>query len=90
MYGLLKGEGGVIYENSSVEYDCRRYPMVYGIEVTKVRRRIQISSVWNFHTAVLNFRVSVSVECMSLPDGECRSVSYGVMKIQNVFAIVQK
>ena len=71
-------------------YDCRRYCVVYGIEVAKVGRWIGISSVWNFQTAVLNWRASVLLECTSFPDGECRSVSYGVMKIRKSVAIVWK
>ena len=89
MYGLLKG-GGVISENSSVEYDCGRYSMVYGIEVAKVGRRIQTSSVWTRQTAVLNFRASVLIECMRSPDGKCRSVLYGVRKIRKLVAILRK
>ena len=80
--------GGVISDNVSVEYDCRRYPTVYGIEVTKFGRWIRIISVWNFQTAVFNCRASVSLECMRSPDGGCRSVSYGVMKIRKTVAIV--
>ena len=64
--------------------------MVYGIEVAKVRRRIGISSVWTRQTVVLNFRASVLLECTSSPYGECRSVSYGVMKIRKLVAIVRK
>ena len=64
--------------------------MVYGIEVVKVRRRIGISSVWTRQTVVLNFRASVLLECTSSPYGECRSVSYGVMKIRKLVAIVRK
>ena len=71
-------------------YDCRRYRMVYGIEVAKVGRRIRISSVWIHHTAVFNCRVSVSLECMISLDGGCRSVSYGIMKIRKSVAIVRK
>ena len=62
--------------------------MVYGIEVAKVGRWIRIISVWNFQTAVLNCRASISLECMSSPDGGCRSVLYGVMKIRKSVAIV--
>ena len=64
--------------------------MVYGIYVAKVGRRIRISSIWTRQTVVLNFRASVSLECMSSPDGECRSVSYGVMNIRKSVAIVRK
>ena len=64
--------------------------MVYGIEVAKVGRRIGISSVWNCQTVILNCRASVSLEYMSSPDGEYRSVSYGVMEIRKSVAIVRK
>ena len=64
--------------------------MVYGIEVAKVGRRIRISSVWNCQTVILNCRASVLLECMSSPDGECRSVSYGFTNIRKSFAIVRK
>ena len=64
--------------------------MVYGIEVAKVGRRIGISSVWTRQTVVLNCRASVSLEYMSFLDGECRSVSYGFMKIRKSVAIVRK
>ena len=83
-------KGGVISENSSVEYDCRRYFMVYGIEVAKFMRQTRISSVWTRETAVLNCIASVLLECMSCSDGECRSVAYGVMKIRKLVTIVQK
>ena len=56
--------------------------MVYWIEVVKVGRRIGISSLWTRQTVVLNFIASALLECMSLPDGECRSVSYEVMIIR--------
>ena len=64
--------------------------MVYGIEVAKFGWRIWISSEWTRQTAVLNCRASVSIECMSSPDGKCRSVLYGVMKIKKSVAIVRK
>ena len=64
--------------------------MVYGIEVTKAGRRIVISSVWTRQKVVLNFRESVSLECISSPDGECRSLSYGFTKIRKSVAIVRK
>ena len=80
----------MIFEDISVEYDCRRYRMVYGIEVVKVGRRIRISSVWTRQGVVLNCRASVLLECMSCSDGECRSVAYGVMKIRKLVTIVQK
>ena len=64
--------------------------MVYGIKVAKVGRRIRISSVWTRQTVILNCRASLSLECMSSPDGECRSVSYGFMKIRKSVAIVRK
>ena len=89
MYGLLKG-GGVISENCSVDYYCRRYRMVYGMEVAKFGRRFGIGSVWTHQTVVFNCRASVLLECMSSPDGEYRSVLYGVMKIRKSVAIVRK
>ena len=58
--------------------------------VSKFGRRIRISSVCTRQTVVLNCRASVLLECMSSPDGECRSVSYGVMNISKLVAIVQK
>ena len=64
--------------------------MVYGIEVAKFGRRIQISSVWTLQTAGLNCRASVLLECMSFPDGECRNALYGVMNIQKSVVIVPK
>ena len=64
--------------------------MVYGVKVAKFGQRIGISSVWTRQTVVLDCRVSVSLECMSSPDGECRSVSYGVIKIRKSVPIVQK
>ena len=64
--------------------------MVYGIEVAKFGRRIGISSVWTCQTVVLDCRAIVSLECMSSPDGECRSLSYGVMNIWKLVAIVRK
>ena len=64
--------------------------MVYGIKVAKVGRRIIIIIIWNHHTVVLNCRVNVSRECMSSPDGEGISLSYGVMKIRKSVAIVWK
>ena len=82
--------GGLISENCSVEYDFRRYCMVYGIEVPAVGQQIGISSVWNRQTVVLNCRASVSLECMSSRDGECRSVLYGVTKIRKLVAILWK
>ena len=36
MESMDSSKGELIYENSSVEYYCRRYRMVYGIEVAKV------------------------------------------------------
>ena len=53
-------------------------------------RQTQLSSVWTRETAVLNFIARVSLECMSWSDGECRSVSYGVMNIRKLVTIVQK
>ena len=88
MYGLLKGGGD--FRKKSVEYGCRRYRTVYGIEAAKVRQWIRNSSVWTLHTAVLNCRTSVSLECTSSPDGECRSVSFGVMKIRKSVVIMRK
>ena len=64
--------------------------MVYVIEVVKFGRRIGISSIWNRQILVLNCRASVLLECMSSLDEECRSVSYGVMKIRKWVAIVRK
>ena len=64
--------------------------MVYGIEVAKVWRRIGIISLWTHQTVVLNCRASVLLECMSSPDGECRSVLYGVMIIRKEVAIVRR
>ena len=64
--------------------------MVYGIEAAKVGRRTRISSVWTRETAVLNCRVSVSLEWMSSLDGECRSVLYRVRQIRKLVAIVRK
>ena len=64
--------------------------MVYGIEVAKVGRRIGFSSVWTCQTVDLNLRAIASLECMSSPDGECISLSYGVMKIHKSVAIVRK
>ena len=64
--------------------------MVYGIEVAKVRQRMGISSVWTCQTVVLNCREIVLLECMSLPDVECRSVSYIVTQIRKSVAIVRK
>ena len=49
-----------------------------------------ISSVWTLQTAILNCRANLLLVCMSSPDGECRSVSYGVMKIWELVAIVPK
>ena len=44
----------------------------------------------DFPDSRLNCGMSVSLEFMILPDGKCRSVSYGVMKIQISVAIVRK
>ena len=71
-------------------YYCRRSRMVYGIEVAKFGKRIRISSVWNLQKVVLNCRAIVLLECMSYPDGEFRSVLYGVMKIRKSVVIVRK
>ena len=65
-------------------YDCRRYHTVYGIKVAKYGQQIWIISIWTRQTVVLNVRASVSLECMNFPDGECRKISYGVMKIQKL------
>ena len=46
--------------------------MMYGIETEKVGRRIGISSVWTHQTVVLNCRENLFLECMILPDRECR------------------
>ena len=64
--------------------------MLYGIEVTKVGRRIGISSLFTLQAFVLNCGASLLLECMISPDGECRSVLYGVMKIRKSVAIVRK
>ena len=76
---MVSPNGGIVI---AIFYYCRRYRMVYGIKVAKVRRRIGISSVWTRYKVVLNDRASLSLECMNLPNGEIRSILYGVMNIQ--------
>ena len=56
--------------------------MVYWIKVAKFWRRIVIRIIWNRQTVILNVRASLLLECMDSPDGECRSVSYGVVNIR--------
>ena len=58
--------------------------MVYGIEVDKIWRRIGISNVWTRQELFLNGRASVSLECTNSPDGECRSISYGIVEIRKL------
>ena len=43
-----------------------------------------------YNTLLHSPSASVSLECTSSPDGVCRSVLYGVMKIQKSVAIVRK
>ena len=78
----------MVSPNSGVQiarfYHCIRYCMVYGIDDVKSRQRIRISSVWTCYTVVLNGRESIFLECMNSPDGEYRSVLYGVVKIQKL------
>ena len=56
--------------------------MVYGIKAARFRKRIVNSSVCTRQAVVLNGRASVSLECINSPNGECRSISYGFVKIQ--------
>ena len=64
--------------------------MVYEIEVTEFGRQIRIISVSTRQTVVLNCRESVLLECMSSPNGGGVNISYGVMKIRKLVAIVRK
>ena len=44
-----------------------------------------MSSVWTLQTVVLDGRSSVLLYCMNSPNGECRSLSYGVVNIRKSF-----